>query len=117
MPTMSTTPTPSLTAATATGNGSQIELSRFASNTNSIGVYLSCTGSPTTVTVAVDMSPDGGSTWFALSGGTLSAVVATCQNFSIPPGADFVRARLTVLTGGTAPTVTAKIAQRYESSV
>lgn len=116
MPTLSTPPVVSLNAVTATGAGSAVELSRFASNTNSIGVYLSSTGSPTTVSITVEMSPDG-SAWFTLQGSTLSSATAACQNYSIPPGASQVRVRLNTLTGGTAPTVTATIAQRYESSV
>jgi streptogramin lyase len=116
MPTMSTPPALTLNAVTATGAGTSVELSRFASNTNSIGLFTTTTGSPSAVSFTVEMSPDG-TNWYTLSGSTLSATTATCQNYSIPPGAAFVRARLGTLTGGTSPTVTAYIAQRFESSV
>ena len=117
MPTISNGPITSLAAVTATGAGTAIELSRFASNTNSIGLYVSTTGSPTTVSITIEMSPDDGTTWYSLSGSALTATTFTCQNYSIPPGASRVRARLGTLTGGTSPTVTALIAQRYESAV
>lgn len=117
MPTISNGPITSLAAVTATGAGTAIDLSRFASNTNSIGLYVSTTGSPTAVSITIEMSPDDGTTWYSLSGSALSATASTCQNYSIPPGASKVRARLGTLTGGTAPTVTAQIAQRYESAV
>lgn len=117
MPTISNGPITSLNAVTATGVGTGIDLSRFASNTNSIGLYVSTTGSPTAVSITIEMSPDDGTTWFSLQSSALSATAATCQNYSIPPGASKVRARLNTLTGGTSPTVTATIAQRYESAV
>lgn len=116
MPTMSTPPKVSLNAVTSAQAGTAVEISRFTSNTNSLGVFLSATGSPTAVSITVEMSPDQ-STWYTLQGSTISSTTPACQNISIPPGANFVRVRLGTLTGGTTPTVTALVSERFESSV
>lgn len=67
------------------------------------------TGGPTAVTVTIEGSLDQGVTWDAIAthaftAGELSAGVASISIADKPR--DLIRHNLTVLTGGTAPTVT-----------
>jgi len=67
------------------------------------------TGAPTQVTVDIEGSIDGGTTWESL---LTHDVTVNGGMFNITEGSIAVtqlRANLTVLTGGTAPTVTCEI--------
>jgi len=99
-----------LDAATATGAGSALKVSPF-NTTHSYAATI--TGAPTAVTVVLEGSLDG-TTWFTLgthafSAGELTATAAYVVVAAMP--VESVRANLTVLTGGTTPTVTVKYGQ------
>lgn len=64
------------------------------------------TGAPTTVSVTLQGSLDGVN-WFVLA--TSSSTTGDYQSVADKP-VFFVRANLATLTGGTSPTVTARIA-------
>lgn len=96
-----------LTASTATGAGLSVAL-RKGVQEHTVQVII--TGSPTAVTVALESSLDNGVTWnsigtYAFSAGDLTAASAMYHVVNKP--AELVRMNTTVLTGGTAPTVTA----------
>ncbi len=106
---MSRTANSLLTAVTATGAG--------AGSTASSGldkvikdhtIQATITGAPTAVTVDLEGSLDG-TTWFILdshvfTAGELTATAAIVHILGAP--VRHIRGNLTVLTGGTAPTVT-----------
>lgn len=98
----------SLTAVTSTGAGSvqdfSVPMSKFT-------VQTTFTGSPTAVTVVLEGSLDN-TFWYPLVGVAASAGELTAggyAQFSADKPVRYLRANLTVLTGGTTPTVTAKI--------
>lgn len=102
----------SLNAANANGNGTAIQLSRDAVD---ISVFAFSTGAPTTANVTLAFSDDGGTNYYDLSPAVTLAATGTLKVVgvaTVPPGSTHVRAVLSGLAGGTAPTVTAKIAHR-----
>lgn len=93
-----------LSAVTATGAGTGVKASPWTSTHT---VQATITGAPTAVTVDLEGSLDGAK-WFTLvshafSGGELTATAALFFVTGSPVA--MVRANLTTLTGGTAPTV------------
>lgn len=114
MPNLSRGVAVSLNAATGTGAGTSVAVPYDVSDTASIGVWQTTTGTPTTATTTIQFSCDNGTTWFN-HGTTLSTNGATNTGMAVyqaPPGATHVRANLTTLSGGTAPTVTTQIGVR-----
>lgn len=101
---MSCTGDVSLNAATATGVGTTISFDCPKSN---VSMQVVLTGSPTTVSVPLEGTVDG-VTFIQLvlfnQGSGNNAIVASSGKPVVA-----VRANLTVLTGGTSPTVTATI--------
>lgn len=97
----------SLNAVTSTGPGVSNE--NFSPRyMHSMQVIL--TGGPATCIVTMEASFDGGATWgligtFSLAAGNVSGDIIRVEDIS----ANRVRANLTTLTGGSAPTVTAII--------
>lgn len=96
-----------LAAATATGAGLSVALRKGVQEHT---VQAVITGSPTAVTVSLESSLDNGVNWnvigtYAFTAGDLSAGSAMYHVVNKP--SELVRMNLTVLTGGTAPTVTA----------
>jgi hypothetical protein len=98
----------SLAAVISTGAGDEFALAPYF-----LGVLPSVfafdiliTGSPSGVTVLLEGSLDG-TNWF-----TMETVAGTSDslNFSVDKPVRFVRANLTVLTGGSSPTVAVGIA-------
>ena len=103
-----------LNAVTATGAGSAIDLIRIErEEINNLGVWSSTTGTPATVSIQIEASPDDSITaptnWFPV-GSAITATTNTGTILTLPPGTRWMRANLTTLTGGTAPTVTVKLA-------
>lgn len=107
-----------LNAATSTGPGSSVDLQGVS---DAFTLYASATGSPTDWRVYLELSHDGSNWFFAGQVTNTSAqYTSTKTNFgsvtgssppvSYVPHARYARANLTVLTGGTSPTVTATIA-------
>ncbi|PHS09397.1 MAG: hypothetical protein COA78_12105 [Blastopirellula sp.] len=91
-----------LDAADSTGAGAVLSLPHLVKNH---AVQLSNTeGSPTTVTIALEGSLDG-VTFFVLDSSTYTSVAN--MNFAVDKPVNYVRLNLTVLSGGTSPTVTA----------
>ena len=94
-----------LDAAIATGPSAV-----FANGlSNAHSVQVNITGAPTAVTVIVDGSLDQGANWdtiatLAFTAGELAAGLATLSIGGKPR--DAIRHDLTVLTGGSSPTVT-----------
>lgn len=68
------------------------------------GVNTTVTGAPTSFNVNLEGTLDGGATWF-----TLQAVTAAGYTAVVDKPVNGVRANLTSLVGGTAPTVTVQI--------
>jgi len=97
-------PTTSLAAATATGAGTVVDLGVVRSSHT---MQTIVTGAPATVTVTLEGSLNGTTAW-----ATLATSTSTTGDVQTATGkaVRYVRANLTVLTGGTAPTVTALIA-------
>lgn len=94
----------SLNAVTGNATGSSIDLGAAHRN---VAFIVSTTGTPTGGTVTLEVSVDG-TAWFTTA--TTAAVgssvtMGTLQNTAVR----FVRTNLTGLTGGTSPTVTAKV--------
>jgi hypothetical protein len=94
-----------LNAATATGAGTSYAVPKTSPNSgdpkSSFTWYTVVTGAPSAVSDEIDCSPDN-SHWNAVStnttaGGNITSVYAACL---------YLRANLTVLTGGTTPTIT-----------
>lgn len=93
----------SLSAASALGAGVSRDLEEVLS---CHGLVVTVTGSPDMMNVALEGSLDG-TTWVAVataSGASPAAVFVDARPVR------YVRANLTVLTGGTSPTVTATMA-------
>jgi len=90
----------SLSAATGTGVGS----AKGGARTWAMDVIV--TGAPSAVTVLLEGSVDGGATWRTLT--TMNTAAGARVEAPDKP-ATKIRANLTVLTGGTTPTVTAWI--------
>jgi len=97
-------PNTSLNAATSTGPGTVTDLGVVRSSHT---LQTSTTGSPTGVTVNLEGSLAATGPW-----ATLATSTSTTGDVQTATGkaVRYVRANLTVLTGGTAPTVTALIA-------
>jgi len=97
-------PVASLSAATSTGPGTVTDLGVVRSAHT---LQTSTTGSPTGVTVLLEGSLAAAGPW-----ATLATSTSTTGDVQTATGkaVRYVRANLTVLTGGTAPTVTALIA-------
>ena len=98
-----------LNAATATGAGSSVRMNRKPS-AHTIQAVMGGTVVATAVTVDIEASLDK-TTWFALvshafSAGEITAESAMFHLADMPT--KYLRANLTTLTGGTAPTVTVK---------
>lgn len=97
-------PYTSLNAATSTGPGTVFDLGVVRSSHT---LQTSTTGAPTGVTVTMEGS-------LASTGPWVTLVTSTSTTGDVQTGSGkavrYVRANLTVLTGGTAPTVTALIA-------
>jgi hypothetical protein len=98
-----------LNAATATGAGNSVRMDRKPAK-HTIAVTMGGTVVATAVTVAAEGSLDD-STWFALAShaftaGEITAEQAMFHLANMP--VKYIRANLTTLTGGTAPTITAK---------
>jgi len=89
-----------LSAADSTGAGDIKQLPHLVGNHV---VQVTSTGSPTTVTLALEGSIDG-STWFVLDSSTYTA--SNNMNFAIDMPVTYVRLNLTNLSGGSSPTVT-----------
>ncbi len=105
LPTSSGTgPVASLSAGVATGPGTVTDLGVVRSAHT---MQTSTTGSPTGVTVALEGSLAAAGPWVTLA--TSTSTTGDVQTAS-GKAVRYVRANLTVLTGGTAPTVTALIA-------
>lgn len=98
----------SLNAANATGAGTTISVPLYLEETNNVGVFLTYTGTPTTTSTTLQCTDDG-STWYTV-GSALTGNTAQAALFTVPPGAISVRLNLGTLSGGTAPTVTGKVA-------
>ena len=102
-----------LDAVLATGAGSAVEQKNIASKVGSLADHtiqanLGGTVVATAVTVLLEGSLDGIS-WFTLGTKAFDAGELTAETAILHVAATpvvFVRANLTVLTGGTAPTVT-----------
>ncbi len=94
----------SLNAATANGTGTVID---FGSACQSFSFVVTTTGSPTGGTVTLSLSVDG--TTFVAT--TTTATVGSSAALASLSGvaARYARLDLTGLTGGTSPTVTAKV--------
>lgn len=103
----------SLNAVTATGAGSAVTPPWNLEENNNCGVFLSSTGTPTTVTVNVEVSPDG-TNWFIVGSALSPAATKTATAVTLPPGTYQVRLNLTALTGGTTPTVTGSLGFQSE---
>lgn len=97
-------PYTSLNAATATGPGTVFDLGVVRS---SHSLQTSTTGSPTGVTVLLEGSLGASGPWTTLA--TSTSTTGDVQTVT-GKAVRYIRANLTVLTGGTAPTVTALIA-------
>ena len=115
MPTNHFTPRASLSAVAATGAGTAIVTGPWLTNTNSIGVFTSTTGTPATIAINIEVLV--GAVWYPIAGAQITATATQCVNVSLPAGANQVRANLITLTGGTSPTVTALIGYRVETQV
>lgn len=90
-----------LDAATATGAGSEVG---FSKNPETLNFQVVDTGGATQITIAIETSNDGGTTYDTLLTHDVTADGDTFQ-FSGNPG-ETIQANLTVLTAGTSPTVT-----------
>lgn len=104
----------SLSAATVTGGGAALLIPKDLTNTFNVGLFVTSGGTAvaTSSTVILEVSLDN-VTWMPINTVSLNLATATpnlSQGFTVPAGSGWVRANLTVLTGGTAPTVTATIA-------
>lgn len=97
-------PTPSLSAATATGPGASTLLTNPAEHNT---MQVTTTGSPSLVIVDLEGSQDG-TNWFRLAryDSRFTGPLVTSDLYVVTN----VRANLLQLSGGTTPTVTASIA-------
>lgn len=96
----------SLNAATATGVGDTID---FGENRTVFTLVVDVTGSPTQTSVGLQLSLDGVS-WYTPSPAVATSNTSGTGNASSTGRvARYARANLSVLTGGTSPTVTAAI--------
>lgn len=96
-----------LAAATATGAGTAVHL-RKGVQEHTVQVVI--TGAPTAVTVALEASLNDGATWNSIGTQAFAAGDLTAGSLMyhvVDKPAQYVRMNVTVLTGGTAPTVTA----------
>jgi hypothetical protein len=96
-------PQVSLNAATAIGPGSVIV---FSGPQTTVSMQVTFTGAPTTLTVVMEGSLDGVNftTLGTATNPTNNAIVTSTTTEAL-----YARANMTVLTGGTSPTVTARI--------
>lgn len=107
-------PAASLNAVTATGAGTAVPL---GPNCVAIGIRTRTTGTPATVSMTLEYSPDGGTTWINSGLAAMTTVTPAFYTAAtpIPPAVTHARINLGTLTGGTAPTVTAEIVARTDS--
>lgn len=91
----------SIKAATTLGPGVSL---RFDIPRWFLGIFITATGSPTTVDGSLEGSIDG-VTWFQLSNASLTSPAIGVSG----PPVLFLRANVTNIVGGTSPTVTAWI--------
>lgn len=97
-------PTASLSAVTATGAGTVVDLGVVRSSHT---MQTTVTGAPATVSVNIEGSLAAAGPWAVLANSTsTTGDVQTASGKAVR----YVRANLVTLTGGTAPTVTALIA-------
>lgn len=89
-----------LNAVTGTGTGTAVDLGYVASDSS---WHMILTGTPTTATCSIEGSLDG-INYFTYS--TANLTQASVTLFMVDRPIRFVRANLSALTGGTAPTVT-----------
>lgn len=89
----------SLSAATAIGAGAAVD----CEGARAYALDVRVTGAPTSVTVALEGTIDGAN-W-----GSIGSVTAAGLTWYVDKPVVRVRANLTVLSGGTAPAVTAEI--------
>lgn len=101
---MCCSPVVALDAVTAIGPGPSIDLGRIMSIHTLVRVL---TGSPTSANVSLEGSHDGAN-WFTLASATTSSAIEVAHGQQ--RAVRYVRANLTTLSGGTAPTVSATIA-------
>lgn len=97
----------SLNAVTSAGPGDTVDLGvPFANHT----VVVDTTGSPSDITVVLEVSHDG-STWAQANKGSVfySGSPAAPVSFTGAVVAQYVRATLAEVDGGTSPTVSATI--------
>lgn len=97
-----------LIAATATGAGSSHKLVPRRAEVSTHTIQIDITGAPSAVVVDLEGSLDENS-WFQLAQHTMTAgeLTDTAAMFHVTnKPVEFVRANLTTLTAGTAPTVT-----------
>jgi hypothetical protein len=92
----------SLVGATATGPGLEFDVGRARNNW---GVFINTTGSPTSVSVSLQGSPDGGTTWYTITGAGSAAGYAAVTSLPLT----HIRLYLGTLSGGASPAVDAWI--------
>lgn len=91
----------------ATGTGASTNMANGLSNAQSVQVNI--TGAPTAVTVTVEGSLDMGANWDTIATIAFTAPELAAGFTSLSIGdkpRDAIRHNLTVLTGGSSPTVT-----------
>lgn len=95
----------SLDAATATGTGTALDAGQIVPSAT---MYVAVTGEPDAFDVEVQASLDG-TEWFS----TGAAITVAGTTALASTHARYYRANLTILTGGTSPTVTVHLAASY----
>jgi len=106
-------PVASLSAVTATGAGTAVPL---GASCVAIGIKTRTTGTPATVSMTLEYSADGGTTWVNSGLAAMTTVTPAFYTAAtpIPPAVTHARLNLGTLTGGTAPTVTGEIVVRSD---
>jgi hypothetical protein len=99
-------PTTVLNAASAAGTGQPFTVQPRADGAaRTVSFQGIITGSPTTVTVNLEASNDGGTTWSTYQA-ALAFLTAAWQTVANVVAGPLYRLNLTTLSGGTTPTVT-----------
>lgn len=101
----SVAPVTSLNAVSATGAGTALDAGRVVSGCT---LHVNTTGSPAAIDVEVQVSVDN-VVWFD----TGAAITVSGTSALASAHGRYYRANLTVLTGGTSPTVTAILATSF----
>lgn len=114
MPQVSQAPATSLAAVTGTGAGTAVPL---GASCVAIGIKTRTTGTPATVSMTLEYSADGGTTWVNSGLAAMTTVTPAFYTAAtpIPPAVTHARINLGTLTGGTAPTVTAELVLRTDT--